>query len=298
MNWLMAARAELYGFSSSVRIGKFLADVAQVIVTQVFVIASEQLSLRDPRMKQIQSRFAIIAYGKLGSREMNYASDLDLVFLHTVSPMDEALVIRLTQKMLHMLTVRSQSGVLYEVDTRLRPSGAAGLLVSHVDAFVAYQKHQAWTWEHQALLKARILTGTSIPSMKQTFLQLKREVLSAPREQVALQKDVVTMRAKIEQHHDGNQLKYTPGGLLDLEFLVQYLVLNQGNPSLARYTHTLSQLQHLFELGVFSKEQFIILRKAYRHYHHVLHQNLLRPVASCDEEMQNQVLAVYQQFLP
>ena len=122
-------------------------------------------------MNKIKTQFAIIAYGKLGSREMNYASDLDLVFLHGVKPSEEALITRLTQKILHMLTTRTQSGVLYNVDTRLRPSGWAGLLVSHLDAFIEYQKNQAWTWEHQALLKARLLTGTA--KMKHAFLQLK-----------------------------------------------------------------------------------------------------------------------------
>lgn len=294
-HWLMAARAELYGFCNSVRIGQFLADVAQVIVTQVLIIASEQLCLRYPEMRQIQADFAIIAYGKLGSREMNYASDLDLVFLHQVKPEDEALVTRLTQKMLHMLTIRSQSGVLYTVDTRLRPSGAAGLLVSHVDAFVEYQKNQAWTWEHQALLKARIFTENA--SMKHAFGQLKKTVLALPRDKVTLQNDVLTMRTKIDQHHDATPLKHIAGGLLDLEFLVQFLVLDFGHPAFARYTHTLSQLHHLFVAGVLNKEQFGVLRKAYRKYHHLLHQNLLCSESNNDERMRRQVYSIYQMFL-
>lgn len=294
-NSLMAARAELYGFSSAVRIGKFLADVAQVIVAQVLIIASKQLSLRNPEMEQLQSRFAIIAYGKLGSRELNYASDLDLVFLHTAQAADEALVIRLTQKILHMLTTRSQSGVLYTVDTRLRPSGSAGLLVSHVDAFVEYQKNQAWTWEHQALLKARIVTGS--PSIKHTFLQLKRAVLLLPRDKTTLQQDVLGMRAKIDQHKDPQSLKLILGSLLDLEFLVQFLVLDLRNPDLARYTHTLSQLQHLFSAEVLSKEQLIILKKAYRKYHNLVHQNLLRPGIDVDETLHDQFAVVYNIFL-
>ena len=294
-NWLMAARAELYGFSSSVRIGKFLADVAQVIVSQVLVLASAQLSLRYPEMKEIPARFAIIAYGKLGSREMNYASDVDLVFLHTLKPADEALVTRLTQKILHMLTTRLQSGVLYRVDTRLRPSGAAGLLVSHIDAFIEYQKNQAWTWEHQALLKARILTGN--PRMNHDFLQLKKAVLLLPRDKLQLQKEVLAMRVKIDQHHDINPLKHIAGGLVDLEFLVQFLILNLGEPALARSTHTLNQLQHLFSSGVLNKEQFAVLKKAYRHYHHLLHLDLLRPGSTGDARIQHQVATIYQQFL-
>ncbi|WP_133137820.1 bifunctional [glutamate--ammonia ligase]-adenylyl-L-tyrosine phosphorylase/[glutamate--ammonia-ligase] adenylyltransferase [Legionella rowbothamii] len=294
-NWLMAARAELYGFCSSVRIGRFLTDVAQVIVNEVLSLASEQLSLRYPEMKQMHSHFAIIAYGKLGSREMSYASDLDLVFLHTVRPEDEALVTRLTQKILHMLTTRLQSGVLYSVDTRLRPSGSAGLLVSHMDSFVEYQKNQAWTWEHQALLKARILTGN--PAIKHTFLQLKREILSVSRDKDILQNEVIAMRARIEQHQESLPLKHIPGGLLDLEFLVQFLVLNSGGPELARSTQTLGQLKRLHAANIISKEQFSILKKAYRYYHHVLHLQLLRPGTEIDEDIPNQVAAIYQQCL-
>lgn len=286
-NWLMAARAELYGFCRAVRIGQFLSDVAQVIVNQVLVIASEQLCLRYPEMEQIKSHFAIIAYGKLGSREMNYASDLDLVFLHSAKLAEEALITRLTQKILHMLTTRSQSGVLYTVDTRLRPSGAAGLLVSHVDAFVEYQRNQAWTWEHQALLKARILTGNA--RIRHTFLQLKKSVLLLARDKPTLLQDVLAMRSKIEQYHDRNPIS---SGLLDLEFLVQFLMLRLGDPYLARYTNTLSQLHHLFLAAVLSKEQYTFLKKAYKKHHQVLHQNLLRPGVANDKNMQDEILAV------
>jgi len=289
-HWLMAARAELYGSYDAVRIGQFLSDVAQVIVTQVLAIACMQLGLRYPEMKHIKSCFAIIAYGKLGSREMNYASDLDLVFLHRAESAEEALVTRLTQKILHMLTTRTQAGVLYAVDTRLRPSGAAGLLVSHVDAFVEYQKKDAWTWEHQALLKARILTGSL--KIKNTFSQLKKFILHLPRDRMSLQQDVLAMRAKIEKHQDLEPVKHTPGGLLDLEFLVQFLILNLGAIVFAQYTHTLSQLRQLYLAKVLTKEQFSILKKAYQHYHYLLHQNLLAPGNENNEQMQNQVSAV------
>jgi [glutamine synthetase] adenylyltransferase / [glutamine synthetase]-adenylyl-L-tyrosine phosphorylase len=135
-------------------------------------MACEQLSVRYPEIKRIKSRFAIIAYGTLGSRDMNYSSDLDLVFLYTAQSSEEALVTRLTQKIVHMLTTRTQAGILFTVDTRLRPSGAAGLLVSHLDAFIEYQNNQAWTWEHQALLKARVICGTA--AIKEHFLFLKK----------------------------------------------------------------------------------------------------------------------------
>jgi glutamate-ammonia-ligase adenylyltransferase len=289
-NWLMAARAELYGLRNAVRIGQFLSDVAQVIVSQVLDIASGQLSLRHPEMTQVKSQFAIIAYGTFGSREMNYASDLDLVFLHTAQLFDEPLVTRLTQKIVHMLTIRTQAGVLYSVDTRLRPSGAAGLLVSHVDAFVDYQRTQAWTWEHQALIKARIIVGNA--SIKHSFSLLKKSVLSLSREGATLQHDVLTMRAKIEQNQEVDPLKHARGGLLDLDFLVQFLVLNQHDPGLARYTHTLSQMKQLYHDQVLTEDQYKILKKAYRYYHYLLHQKIVQPRSVNVEAIQGKVWTV------
>lgn len=289
-NWMVAARAELYGLCDAVRIGKFLSNVAQVIVNQVLIIASEQLCVRYPEMARIKSQFAIIAYGKLGSREMNYASDLDLVFLHTANPSEEGLIIRLTQKILHMLTTRTQMGVLYHVDTRLRPSGAAGLLVSHVDAFVEYQKTQAWTWEHQALLKARILSGNS--KIKNRFSQLKKSVLSQSRDSKLLQQDVLTMRAKIDQFQESDEVKLARGGLLDLEFLVQFLILNLRDPKFSRYTNTLSQLQHLFLVNVLTKPQFITLKKAYQYFHYLMHQKIVQSDVLNGEEIHHDVLEV------
>ena len=289
-NWLMAARAELYGLCNAVRIGQFLSDVAQVIVSQILAIASQQLSLRYPEMAEIKSRFAIIAYGTFGSREMNYASDLDLVFLHTTQLSEEALVTRLTQKILHMLTMRSQAGVLYSVDTRLRPSGAAGLLVSHVDAFTEYQRTQAWTWEHQALLRARLISGN--PKTKQSFLKLKKAVLAVPRVRATLQQEVLSMRAKMDQHQESDPVKHARGGLLDLEFLVQFLVLDLHKQNLARYTHTLSHLKQLFLAHVLTDEQYKILKKAYQHYHHLLHHKIVQSEIKNTEEMQEKVWTV------
>lgn len=286
-HWFGAARAELYGHFDAVRIGMFLADLAEVIITQVQFIAWKQLCLRYPEMKRIRTRFSIIAYGKLGSREMNYSSDLDLVFLHDVKSTEEALVTRLTQKILTMLTTRSQAGVLYSVDTRLRPSGVAGLLVSPVHAFVEYQKNQAWTWEHQALLKARIVCGTA--KMKHALIQLKKEVLLISRDKKTIQQDVLAMRAKIDLYQESDPIKHVRGGLLDLEFLVQFLVLNLGNPAFARNTHILSQINQLFLKQVLSKYQVEILKKAYHYYHHLLHQSILGSMVEYNQSVQNEI---------
>lgn len=293
-HWLSAARAEMYGHYEALRIGRFLADVADLIVAEVLAIACQQLSSRYPKIMLIKSRFAIIAYGKLGSREMNYNSDLDLVFVHAATPDEESLVTRLTQKIMHMLTTRSQAGILYAVDTRLRPSGAAGLLVSHIDAFVDYQCNHAWTWEHQALLRARVLSANK--RVRQTFKQLKEDVLFLPRDKELLREEVQTMRTKINRYSDGNQVKYAAGGLLDLEFLVQFLVLAYPKQSLLRYTNTLSLLQRLFAEQILNQEQFTNLKQAYKLYHHLLHQNLLQPAQQDCRSRQVEVIAISELF--
>lgn len=292
--WLLAARAELYGQCHAVRTAAFLADTAEVILNAVVEIACAQLSARYPEIVQVKAQFGLIAYGKLGSREMNYDSDVDLVFLHTVSPLKEAFVTRLTQKILHMLTSRSQTGVLYPVDTRLRPSGSAGLLVSHMDAFAAYQNNQAWTWEHQALMRARVLFGAR--SIRSQFLTLKKNVLSKPRTRLALRDEFLAMRAKIHQQMTQETVKHTAGGLLDLEFLIQFLVLAYPKESFARCPNLLSQLKQLFNNQVLTPDQYARLKKAYRQYHQQLHGNLLQPQAETPITEPADVIAIRKQF--
>lgn len=272
---LLVARAEMRNHVSAVRAGRFLADLAEVILVQVLAVAAVQLQDRYPGLNQVKSQLSIIAYGKLGSREMNYASDLDLVFVHNCPPEQESLVIRLTQKIIHMLTARSQWGVLYAVDTRLRPSGEAGLLVSTLTAFVTYQQNQAWTWEHQALIRARVICGDA--RTKVIFRQLKQNVLMSHRSQANVWQDVANMRDKIRQQMGSEGVKHAPGALLDLEFRVQYAVLAHPVAVMSRYTHTLSLLQQLAGQGLLSAVHFRILRQAYRRYHQVLHQALLNP---------------------
>ncbi|WP_238583818.1 bifunctional [glutamate--ammonia ligase]-adenylyl-L-tyrosine phosphorylase/[glutamate--ammonia-ligase] adenylyltransferase [Legionella brunensis] len=294
INWLSAARAEIYGRYHAVRISAFLADVAEIIVAKVFTLASEQLGQRYQQMAKIKSHFAIVAYGKLGSREMNYNSDLDLVFIHAATTEEEALVTRLTQKILHMLTTRSQSGVLYSVDTRLRPSGEAGLLVSHIDAFIEYQLHQAWTWEHQALIRARVLVGDK--RLFLSFKQLKKSVFKIPRTLSVIRDEVLGMRKKIDKHAQGDEVKYGAGGLIDLEFLVQFLVLTHSHKDFYLYTNTLSLLRKLFSEQVIERDQFEKLAKAYKHYHQLLHQNLLKPGTDEVQTQQKNVIEVSKQI--
>lgn len=274
-HWLLAARAELSMQIDEIRIGRFLADLAEVIVTMVVALACQQLQKKSPNSHVLKSKFAIIAYGKLGSREMNYHSDLDLVFIHNFKVDEEGLVTRLTKKILHALTTRSQSGVLYEVDTRLRPSGDAGLLVSTIAAFIEYQKNQAWTWEHQALIRGRVIVGSQ--SIRQSFRALKKAVFLVERSREGILHDIIVMRDKMSRNGNQEDIKQLHGGLIDLEFLVQFLVLVNPLAGLARYTHTLSLLQQLTSANIISSDQFYKLRQAYRHFHKILHQGLLCP---------------------
>ena len=291
-NWILMALAELSGRCDAVRASRFLSDVAEVILSNILDCACFHLSVKYPEMMQIKSRFAIIAYGKLGSREMNYNSDLDLVFLHAALPEEEHLVTRLTQKILHMLTTRSQHGVLYSVDTRLRPSGEAGLLVSHIDAFESYQRKQAWTWEHQALLRARIVFSNQLIKLK--FNQLVHDVLFMPRDKQVLQNDVKDMREKISKHASTDSIKHVAGGLLDLEFLVQFLVLAYPQENLGSTTHTLIFLKYLYVNHVLNQHQFKALKQAYRYYHRMLHQQILTSVPGVEEVHEAVVISICQ----
>ncbi|MBX9694324.1 MAG: bifunctional [glutamate--ammonia ligase]-adenylyl-L-tyrosine phosphorylase/[glutamate--ammonia-ligase] adenylyltransferase, partial [Cyanobacteria bacterium] len=273
--WLMTARAEINGDIDAVAAGRFLADVAQVLVKAVVTLACQQLADRYPEIGEIASQFAIIAYGKLGSQEMNYKSDLDLVFVHSSSHEEEGLVIRLTQKIMHMLTTRLQFGILYQVDTRLRPSGEGGLLVSRLQAFIQYQKNQAWTWEHQALIRSRVIVGSA--ATQRALILLKKDVFLIARSREKIAQEIQEMRQKMRQHNQEMTIKLAPGGLVDLEFLVQFLILVNPGFHYHRYTHTLQILHQLAKAQVITPEELQTLEQIYRCYHGILHDYVLEP---------------------
>lgn len=191
--------------------------------------------------------FAVIGYGSVGARELNFGSDLDLVFLYdaptaTTSSGTRALdaqryYARFAQKTVSYLGVQTAAGRLFDIDMRLRPDGAKGLLVSTMASFAAYQRERAWTWEHQALVRARPLCGD--PQLLGTFREVRDEILRRQRDPDALLGDVREMRAKMRKELDRStatafDLKQGRGGLVDLEFLLQLLVL--------RYAHEVPQL--------------------------------------------------------
>jgi len=183
-------------------------------------------------------RFAVIGYGKLGGKELGYASDLDLVFLYDdADEHAQEIYARLAQRINTWLGTLTPAGILYETDLRLRPDGASGLLVSSTEAFRDYQLHHAWVWEHQALTRARFVCGDT--AIGATFEALRREVLCIPRDAGKLRDEVLAMREKMHAGHVNDSelfdLKHDSGGIVDVEFCVQYLVLRHcaSHPQLA-----------------------------------------------------------------
>ncbi|NWG39140.1 MAG: bifunctional [glutamate--ammonia ligase]-adenylyl-L-tyrosine phosphorylase/[glutamate--ammonia-ligase] adenylyltransferase [Hydrogenophilaceae bacterium] len=184
--------------------------------------------LTMPRRHLDQPRFAIISYGKLGGKELGYASDLDIVFLYDDDTPDAgAIYARLAKKLSTWFSTATSAGVLYDTDLRLRPDGASGLLVSSVEAFEAYQRNKAWTWEHQALTRARYVCGDNAIGDK--FEAIRRAILTLPREANKLKEDVLAMRQKMRDGHPSDtdlfDIKHDSGGIVDVEFAVQYLIL-------------------------------------------------------------------------
>ena len=214
-------------------------------------------------------RFAIIGYGKLGGKELGYASDLDLVFLYDdEDARAQEIYARLAQRINTWLGTLTPAGILYETDLRLRPDGSAGLLVSSTEAFRGYQLNQAWVWEHQALTRARFVCGDA--AIGDTFEALRREVLCLPRDPARLRDEVLAMRDKMHAGHvndtDLFDLKHDSGGIVDVEFCVQYLVLrdSRAHPELLDNVGNIALLQRAAEAGLLPPDTARAGADAYR----------------------------------
>jgi glutamate-ammonia-ligase adenylyltransferase len=230
---------------------------------------------------------AVAGYGKLGGLELGYGSDLDLVFLHDSSGQIQAtraersidntlFFLRLGQRIVHLLTMHSAAGRLYEVDMRLRPNGKGGFLMTGIDAFERYQREEAWTWEHQALLRARAVAGDM--KLRAAFEAVRRRVLSGAVERDTLRNDVAEMRLRMRRElskGDTSQfdMKQGAGGIADIEFLVQYWVLAAApaHPQILDFTDNVRQLEGLAALGVLEPATAQWLTEAYVSYRTVLH---------------------------
>lgn len=297
-NMLRVAAADLADMIPLRVVSDYLTEIAEVVLGRVTRIAWTHLAARHGRPTEIlgeQTGFAVIGYGKLGGIELGYGSDLDLVFLHGsqgATAMTEGVdgrgqiandvfYARLGQRLIHILTTRTPAGILYEADMRLRPNGNAGMLVSSLAAFAHYQEHDAWTWEHQALLRARPVAGD--PAVMARFGAIRRAVLARPRDPAQLRADVVQMRAKMRETLDRStatefDLKQGRGGIADIEFMVQYAILRWAHqhPDLLDWTDNLRLLEGLARHALLADQAAELLASAYQVFRAVYHRNALR----------------------
>jgi [glutamine synthetase] adenylyltransferase / [glutamine synthetase]-adenylyl-L-tyrosine phosphorylase len=249
-----------------------LSDLACVILEKVVGLAWKTVR----QAHRPGPRFAVIGYGKLGGKELGYASDLDLVFLYD-DPAPEAAenYARLAQRVNNSLTTVTSAGVLYDTDLRLRPDGAGGLLVSPLESYREYQAKHAWTWEHQALSRARHVAGDK--SIGQEFEALRVMVLRQPRDAAALRREVVEMRRKLLAGHPNRSalfdLKHDPGGIIDVEFIVQYLVLGnaRAHAELTGNIGNLALLKLAAQLGLIEAPRALAAHDAYRRFRRLQH---------------------------
>lgn len=249
-----------------------LSDLACLILAEVLRLAWSEL----PQRHRDEPVFAIIGYGKLGGKELGYASDLDIVFLYEDgAPEAPENYSRLAQRINNWLTTTTAGGVLYETDLRLRPDGVSGLLVSPLESFSDYQARHAWVWEHQALTRARFAAGDAQIGRK--FEALRIAILHYKRELSALRREIVAMRQKMLDAHPNPtplfDIKHDRGGIVDVEFIVQYLVLgySHAHDGLTGNIGNLALLKLAASLGLIAETSALAVHAAYRRFRQLQH---------------------------
>jgi glutamate-ammonia-ligase adenylyltransferase len=267
---------DIAGLQTVERLADHLTELADIVVRTTLDLCWNKLKDRHPHPEQ-PPKFAVIAYGKLGGKELAYGSDLDLVFLHDDPEPDiGALYARLGQRMSTWMSSRTSAGILFDTDFRLRPNGDSGMLVSTLDAFYDYQRNKAWAWEHQALTRARFCAGD--PELGARFEAIRIEILRQPRDLGKLREDVLTMRQRMLDSHASNSdeffdLKQDPGGLIDVEFIVQYLVLGHSHEHerLCANLGNIALLGIAAELGLIPPALADPVRDSYREFRRLQH---------------------------
>ena len=293
INVLRVASADVTGTLPLMRVSDYLSEIAETILSEVVDLAFNHLVSKHGapacRLGNKISRrgFVVIAYGKLGGLELGYGSDLDLVFLHAgtneqtkggANAIDSAQFFnRLGQRVIHILTAHTRAGKAYEIDMRLRPSGSSGILVSHINAFSEYQVKEAWTWEHQALIKARTICGDELIARR--FEKIRAKILGRQRSGAKLKEEVSRMRERMRKELLNPaagvfDLKQDRGAMVDIEFLVQYLVLlnSHKHSGLLQWTDNVRLLQALIETGTMDEYTAHLLKYAYLIYRAAAHQ--------------------------
>ncbi len=291
------AAADISGELPLMKVSDGLTWLAEAVLTVVTELVQQDMQQRHglPTCRvegELQHpEFAIVAYGKLGGLELGYGSDLDIVFVHESAgeeqisdgkkPLENQVYFsRLAQKLVSFMTTLTGAGVLYEIDTRLRPNGRSGVLVSAIDAFENYQRNEAWIWEHQALVRTRVVVGSE--RLQAKFRQIKNDILGRPPNAEKLRSEVVEMRERMRRElareSEGSlDLKQGIGGIADIEFMVQYLVLLNAceNSELLKYSDNIRQLTDLETLAFIDARDARTLMEAYLYFRGRLHRRAL-----------------------
>ena len=294
ISMLHVAAADIMGVIPVRQVSDYLTIIAEVILDEAVAQVWQSLTAKHGFPSGVVDSvagFAVIGLGKLGGLELGYGSDLDLVFLYdcqdgnaltdgkkSISGME--FYGRLGQKVMSMLNTNLLSGILYEVDMRLRPSGKSGLLVTHVKAYEAYMEKDAWTWEHQALVRGRFVAGDV--QLKNKFIRIREKILAKPRDYGALKAEVREMREKMRSNQSNLKnvfdLKQSKGGIADIEFIVQFgvLALASENQILVTYTDNARLLVGLQEQGFISEATADLLKTAYYAFRDRGHREVLQ----------------------
>lgn len=305
---LQVAAAQITGSMTVMKVSDYLTFTAEAILEQVLALSWQELTRKhgfpvNSQGKHGEMDFVVIAYGKLGGIELSYLSDLDIVFAHdgtleeeTVASQGQRAInsrefyTRLAQRIMTMLGTQTVSGKLYEIDMRLRPSGESGLLVTTLAAFEKYQRNDAWTWEHQALVRSRAVAGSAV--MSRQFEQLRATLLQESRDKQALADDVVKMRLRMREeltrkagrkaNNPAFVIKQAEGGIVDIEFMVQYIVLSgaREHPDLTEFSDNMRILEAAERCDILPGKDVRMLMEAYLSLRSTLHEFALQQVDS------------------
>lgn len=298
MQLLHIAAADVEHVLTTMKVSDHLTYVAEALLDFVVQMAWNQMIERYGKPAHLTDNhkgLVVVAYGKLGGWELGYGSDLDLVFLHdcpvnSITDGEKQIdsrqfYLRLVQRIIHLFNVRTSFGILYEVDVRLRPQGDAGLLACSLDSFADYQMNEAWTWEHQALVRARAVYGEN--DLIKRFNQIRHDVLCKPRDENQLKTEVREMREKMRNHLGTMQaelfnLKIDEGGIGDIEFLSQYLVLNYANshPKMTTWSDNVRILELATHYQIMDSHEAEQLTQAYIDMRNQIHQLALQLLPS------------------
>lgn len=329
---LRVAACEFGDILPLMKVSDALTWLAEVILERVVALAWRQTVQQfgrpcDEDGQPVEDAFGIIGYGKLGGLELGWGSDLDLVFVHDLpgsgNTDGERVVVngqffaRLGQRIIHLLTTRTLTGELYEVDMRLRPSGNSGLLVTGLDAFTSYQRDEAWTWEHQALFRARPVVAPA--RVAERFDVIRREILGRERDRETLRTEIVAMRARmlaelagVRERPDAEalaartklDLKQGPGAVVDIEFMVQFCALGwaRAHPELLRYTDAIRTLETAQKVEILAAQDAELLITSYKEFRAEAHRKALDDQPGSTErpdlvERANRVAAVWERFM-